>query len=232
MSQQINLLNPALIRQKVYLTLSSLVACLVIILILMLLANIYEARRLSAINAHRTQLAEELQVSKEQVKQKALKHTVGMSDKTLAPLIVELEQKLKVREEILDVIKHASTSSNSGFSLTMRALARQKLDGLWLTGFDIDTRLDSLTIKGRALQPELVPQYIEKLRAESAFQGKSFAALNISMSRQVPSSEKVGTLPDKLPIPLIVPEYMDFLLQSTVNKTEADTTSKAEGKST
>lgn len=232
MSQQINLLNPALIKQKAYLTLSNLAVFLVIMLIIMILINSYNASRLTALRAHRMQLAEELEVAQEQLKQASLQHTARLTDKTLAPLIVDLEQKLKVREEILEVIKHASTSSETSFSFTMRALARQRLDGLWLTGFDIDTSIDALTIKGRTLQPELVPQYLTKLRAEPALHGRSFSALNISMSKPVPSKENVGTLPDKLSSPPVAPEYMDFLLQSTSNKPEAVMTTKTDGKST
>jgi hypothetical protein len=61
----------------------------------------------------------------------------------------------------------------------MRAFARQSLDGVWLTGFEIDAGGRELALSGRALGAELVPRYLERLNHESLLQGRQFSSLKV-----------------------------------------------------
>jgi hypothetical protein len=62
---------------------------------------------------------------------------------------------------------------------------------LWLTGFTI-AGSGELEIRGRALSPDLVPSYIQRLNREEVLAGRSFARLE--MSRPKPES---APAPDK-----------------------------------
>ena len=76
----------------------------------------------------------------------------------------------------------------------LRAFSRQSLDGLWLTAFTI-TGAGELEISGRALRPDLVPAYIQRLNEEEVLAGRSFA--RFEMSRPEMPGEK------KLPAPFL-----------------------------
>jgi hypothetical protein len=66
----------------------------------------------------------------------------------------------------------------------MAALARQQLDGLWVTGaiFTADTGRFELT--GSALRAALVPIYLERLAGEAALAGIPLESLEIRQPKQ------------------------------------------------
>ena len=63
-------------------------------------------------------------------------------------------------------------------SATLQAFARQTIDGLWLTGLVLDRQ--DMALRGRAMNPELIPAYVGRLNQEPALQGRSFRALDIA----------------------------------------------------
>jgi hypothetical protein len=60
----------------------------------------------------------------------------------------------------------------------LRALARQSVNGVWLTGLTISG--NDIGIEGSSVRADLVPRYISLLAGEAAFQGKSFGGLDIT----------------------------------------------------
>lgn len=235
MSQQINLLNAALIKQKEYLTPNNLLLALGVLVLLILADYGYAQKQLATLTLQRSQAAEELKTVQEQFKQASLQHAPHGINKVLEDQIAQLEQKAKVHEQILQVIGQDSGSPEKAFSGLMRAFARQSIEGLWLTGFNIDNSADALTISGRALQPEMVPHYIARLGTEAAFQGKSFATLNMHAPKAketagaaTPASPSAASAAEKAPP--AEPDYIEFVLQSTDKKTENAVEPAAEGK--
>ncbi len=95
---------------------------------------------------------------------------------------MKLEQeraKLAQRERVLQVTHLNLTQSHGGFSPYVRGLARQGLPGVWVTGLTVDGQPLQLSLSGRALKKELVPDYVRRLNAEPAFAGKTFAGLDM-----------------------------------------------------
>ena len=119
--------------------------------------------------------------------------------------IKKAEAQLKARQEMVETLKHGGTiGSTEGYSEYMRAFARQSVNGLWLTGFDIIGAGNEMVIIGRTVSPELVPVYIQRLSREPVMKGRQFASLKISLSQQAKSVTKPsGDL-----------RYLDFSLQS------------------
>ena len=224
MSQQINLLNPALIKQKEYLTPNNLLLALGVLVLLILADYGYAQKQLATLALQRSQAAEELKVVQEQFKQASLQHAPHGTNKALEDQIAQLEQKAKVHEQVLQVISQDSGGPEKAFSDLMRAFARQSIEGLWLTGFNIDNSADALTISGRALQPEMVPHYIAKLGTEAAFKGKSFATLNMHVpkAKETTSGATTAAPPAASATEQAHsedPDYIEFVLQSTDKKT-------------
>jgi hypothetical protein len=77
----------------------------------------------------------------------------------------------------------------------MRGFARQTVDGLWLTGFSIDETNKTMTVRGRSLEAEVLPSYMQKLGHEPVFAGKLFGGLRIKQAESsVNQTDKATSL--------------------------------------
>ncbi|MGH8711716.1 MAG: MSHA biogenesis protein MshI, partial [Burkholderiales bacterium] len=119
--------------------------------------------------------------------------------------IKKAEAQLKARQEMVETLKHGGAiGSTEGYSEYMRAFARQSVNGLWLTGFEIIGAGGEMAIVGRTVRPELVPVYVQRLSREPVMKGRQFASLRISLPQQ---AKNVTTSAGNL-------RYLDFSLQS------------------
>lgn len=98
--------------------------------------------------------------------------------------IAALEAQLKGRQEIVDTLRSGAVGNTAGFSEYMRALSRQTINGLWLTGFDIDG--NDLVIHGRSFNSELVANFLRQLNREPVLQGREISAMRIRQPPQEP----------------------------------------------
>lgn len=102
-------------------------------------------------------------------------------DAQLESAVQRAEQRVAATRDVMQIINGDSVGSTNGYSEQLRALARQSLQGLWLTGFTLAANADENVIRGRTLDPELVPTYLRRLNAERTLQGRHFDALVISL---------------------------------------------------
>lgn len=248
MSQQINLLNPSLIKQKDFFNPTTIVITLGILLALMLGYYSYVQKQLLLLTAQRSQIAQELTTAQATLQQTALLHTPHEMNKALLEQIAQLEQKQVMQQQILQTVNQSSATPEKGYAALMRAFAKQSLDGLWLTSFSIDSQSEQLNISGRTLQGDLVPEYISRLGNEPALKGKLFSALNMSLPKTTGSASATPTvtlppvnstnltasiikngisaMPASTPAPLAAVQnnevnYIEFSLHSTDDKSAA-----------
>lgn len=194
MSQNINLFTPALRRQEVVCSLKALVACLAVALLGL---GAYQYYYQAQVNG----LAEELSSA-----ETVLKAQRGYSDKLkgasatrkrderLDADIARLETELTQARASMDSLKGGAMGTQEGFAEYLRAFSRQSLSGLWLTGLTIGGS-GEIEIRGRALSPDLVPNYIQRLSKEKVLAGRSFARLEMAQPPAEP--EKAGKGEDK-----------------------------------
>jgi hypothetical protein len=91
------------------------------------------------------------------------------------------EQDIKMREDIVALLSSGALGETGGVSPYLRALARQNLNGLWLTGFELAGK--DMILSGRALRAELVPEYLRRLAREDVMRGRQFAMLSMQEPR-------------------------------------------------
>jgi hypothetical protein len=246
MSQQINLLNPALIKKKNYLNTNNMAIMLGLLLVLMFAYYSYAQKQLTLIALHRSQIAEQLSAVQAHLKQTALLHTPHAANKALLDQITQLEQKEAMQQQILRTVNQSTATPDKGYAALMRAFAKQTLDGLWLTGFSIDSHTEQLNISGRTLQADLVPEYITRLGNEPALKGKLFAALNMrspkiealaaskppvaviqpslgSMIKNGKSTPPVNAAAHTSDAKMNTPQFIEFTLQSAEDKSTSNT---------
>jgi hypothetical protein len=89
----------------------------------------------------------------------------------------EVERRTSEREvksELLRLLSSHSLGNAGGFSPYLAALARRRVNGLWLTEIRLTRGGRELRLAGSALEPDLVPRLIEDLQEEEAFEGTKF----------------------------------------------------------
>jgi hypothetical protein len=124
------------------------------------------------------------------------------------------QASLEQRRSALQMLNGGGLGNTAGYSPTLEAFARQSLMGLWLTGVTLNHR--DMAIRGRALDPELVPTYLLRLNHEQALQGRSFRALEIQRPFE-PVQLSAGALAVPTPAAPAAPRpaaYVEFALAS------------------
>ncbi len=193
MSQQINLINPALIKQKDFLT-SAIIGFTYLALVAVLLGwYVISANQVASLTKQRDQAAQQLLQVQTGLTQATAARVPREPSKTLLSELVQLEGKHKVQTQILETINQSQSTANRGLAAYMRGFARQTIDGLWLTGFTIDSNSGAMTIHGRSLRADILPQYISRLGNEPVFAGQSFGGLH--MQQPVAADEKTTKAP-------------------------------------
>jgi hypothetical protein len=78
---------------------------------------------------------------------------------------------------------------NRGFSGRMAALARQQLDGLWVTGATFTADSGRFDLAGSAMSAELVPIYLGRLTSEAALAGIPLQSIEIRQPKKPAGGE-------------------------------------------
>ena len=130
--------------------------------------------------------------------------TAITGEKSWAEQLDEVSQVLREREAVLTLIQGTALGDTDGFSRHLRALARQDIDGIWLTYITLSALGDKTRLEGRAIRAELIPLYVQDLTAEPPFARQRFhqfqingqddeqIALSFSMDSQVLLADNAG----------------------------------------
>jgi hypothetical protein len=184
MSQQINLLNPALIKKTDLLKPNNIALLLGVLLLALLAYYVFAKSALEETILMRSQTAERLTATQTQLNNLIAERNTHASNQVLLNRIKELEQKEIMQEAILKAVSQNSATPSHSYAALLRAFSKQSIDGLWITGLSIDQDAEALSIKGRTLNADLLPKYIARLRAEPALKGKSFTQLTMQAAEQ------------------------------------------------
>ena len=213
MSQQINLLGPVLRTTAFSFTSATAMLCAVgIAAALTSVAAFYESSRLRAVEAEARAVAQK--AAEVRAKYEAAGGPVPRKpDPALESGVTELAAEFKAREDVLDALKGGTVGTTAGFSSYLRAFSRQRVEGVWLTGFDISAGGADLTIAGRTLSADLVPAYLQRLNGEPPMQGRQFASVVINQPG-AREGAKGPADPKEAPARAALPPYLDFTISS------------------
>ncbi len=182
MSQQINLFNPLFLEKKKYfsaVTMTQAIGLIVLGMTVFYAFAFWQDRSLAR------QIAESGRAY-EQQKQQFGKITAELSpEKREAQLdqdLKSIEAAIALRRSLLGELGTGRLVGSAGYSEYLRAFARQTVQGLWLTSVQIAEGGEQLTMSGRALQADLVPVLIGRLKQESVLRGRPLEGLAITRS--------------------------------------------------
>lgn len=225
MSQQINLFNPIFLKQKKYFSAQTMAQALGMILLGCTLLTAYVRYQVSALGKEAEATAAQLASVQVQLNRVNAAFAPRQKSKTLEEAVLKTEGEIKSLQLVFDVLQKGEFGNTRGYAEFMRAFSRQIVNGLWLTEFTIHGAGAEIGLRGRALQPDLVPAYINRLKRESALQGKSFATLDMQVPSPGQTTDNINAVS-----PRTQPAYIEFNLQSSGALKEGSESSGAKSK--
>lgn len=218
MTQQINLYDAALLRRREWLTAANLVVATLALVLAMVGWSVAVRAQVAALEAENARLAPEVKTLREQMTALADQAASRKPDARLEAELASTQAVLARRGDILAALRKGVGGDAASFGEYLRALARQSVGGLWLTGFSVDEGGSGLKIRGRMADPALLPEYIRKLNNEPAFQGRAFATLKVTTGQSAPPPGVAAAAPAPAPAPAATdarsarPPYHEFVL--------------------
>ena len=180
MSQQINLYTPVFGPQKQYFSSHTMLIAGGTLIAGVVALSAYAQFRVYALEKEAAQISKLLKTRIAALQAAAADKTGETKRKALESRVKSAEAELSSAQRIAEAIESSAGSDSGGFSEYLRALARQTVSGVWLTSIAVDLEGDGLSLAGAALRPELVSDYIDHLRREEIFRGRSFARVEIT----------------------------------------------------
>lgn len=217
MSQQINLFNPVFLKQKKIFSAVNMLDALALLLVGVALFYGYASIKTLNLDRQSVETARRYNQAQAQMREISTRYAPKKTDTALQAQVNTLQAQLVARKSMLDDLGVDLQQNSVSYAEYMRALARQCLEGLWLTGFRLAKGGEEMEISGRALQPELVPSYIHRLNQEAALQGRPFDSLSMT--------QREGELPADASGPVGAPvkySYTEFKFGSSRAKLPAE----------
>lgn len=180
--QQVNLYQYELKTQKLnYSALMLVQLCLIFIVVFSAVAGF----RYFQLQQHQSSLVEHQQKQKNamaDLQKIQAELSLRKKDATLAKLIIEKTKELTNKQKVFGILSRDEFGNTKGFIEHISGLARQRIDGLWLTQIRIADGGTDVTLQGTTSKSSLLPKYLQRLSAEKAFTGTEFESL--LMARQ------------------------------------------------
>lgn len=201
MSQNINLYDPRLERQRDWLALHYVVGVALVLCVAMAAAGWVARAPLSELNTQASAGETQLKTLREQLAVLGQQAANRKPSPQLEQAIVAEQALLGLRGEILATLRQSLGPEAESFAAYLRGLASQTVAGLWLTGFTVNAVSGAMEIRGLTLDPALLPEYIRRLNKEAAFRGRAFAALKLDVKKpDVPASAPAASALAQLPV--------------------------------
>jgi len=200
MSQQINLFDPIFLKQPKYFSAVTMVQALGAIFGGTLLIYAYTAYQTATLEKLAADVENEAKLRRDQLVKFGSEYSSGGGSKLLEDEIARGESRLKSRRELLGNLKGGDSArmDAEGFSRYMAAFARQNISGVWLTAFNVGGKGDTVVVKGRALNPDLVPAYIKSLNLDETMRGRVVSELRL-VAREEPLDSAAPPAPQVAP---------------------------------
>lgn len=204
MSQQINLFNPIFLKQKKYFSVVTMLQALGLIVLGSILFYGYARYQVQSLAQQTAAITKRYDAEQLRLANYINEFSPQRAQQLLADELLGLERQAGLQASLLETLKSGAIGNTQGYSEYMRAFARQSVRGLWLTGFSINGDGAQIGLHGAAVNPQLVPEYIQRMNREPVMRGKSFAALQMKLPEAVNKQPVAG--------------YVEFSLQSVAGE--------------
>ena len=185
MSQQINLFNPIFLKQKKYFSVVTMLQALLLIVIGSALFYGFAWYQVQELSKQTQEMTKRYEAEQKRLVNYANEFSPQRAQQQLQEELKSIEAQAAAQEELLETLKGGAIGNTQGYSEYLRAFARQSVKGLWLTGFNIDGDGTQMSLRGAVVNPQLLPEYIQRMNREPVMRGKSFASLQMKQPAPV-----------------------------------------------
>jgi MSHA biogenesis protein MshI len=180
MSQYINLYPQLGLGQRDWLDGTKLLQWLGIALLLVLALGAIDFYRYTISHRQAEQAAAQLaSIRAEFDRLQATRQQLG-SGATLQQAVQALEREGERKQALLDRLGSADGALGGGVARYLVGLGQRPPRDLWFTQIDVLDSGASIVLGGRAVTPDAVPRYLQRLRDDPAFSGQRFSLLQIA----------------------------------------------------
>ena len=189
MAGQINLYDPALRKQRDWLSLGNIALGAVVMLACVVGVGIYARSGLAELRVQAA--AGETRLKELRAQVLALGQTVAgrKPDARLEQELTAMRQLAEARGRILETLRQRLAEDVPPFAAPLRGLANLTMPGIWITAFVWDAAGNTMEIRGRTTDPALLPEYLRRLNREPTMRGQAFAALNVAEGKSEPQGD-------------------------------------------
>ena len=180
--QQVNLYQDELRKQKLNYSASMLAKLSVVLLVVFLIFTGFRSFQLQQLQQTLTVLQQEQKTTMAELQKAQTALLKRKNDNALAKQITEKTTELASKQKVLGILSQDEFGNTKGFAEYVSGLARQRIDGLWLTHLRFSSGGTDVALHGSTSKPSLLPKYLQRLSAEKAFSGTQFQSL--LMARQ------------------------------------------------
>ena len=184
MMQQINLYQEQLRPQKKPFSAASMTISSCIFVVLLAMIYFYSAYQLSSVETRIQAIDNDLANLRGQVETLVTQFPEKQESKLITSEIARLSRELDKRQAIGRALEKHAIDNKRGFSDLLESLARQHIQGTWLTHVAINDGGESLSFEGLTYSSELVPAYIRQLSDEATFKGLVFNVLEMQRGEE------------------------------------------------
>jgi len=175
--QQVNLYRDELKTQKLN---YSALMLLQLSIILVVVFSAAAGFRYFQLQQHQSSLVEKQQKQKiamANLQKLQAELSLRKKDTTLAKRITAKTKELANKQKVLGILSQDEFGNTKGFIEHISGLARQRIEGLWLTQIRIAGGGTDVALHGTTSKAALLPKYLQRLSAEKAFAGTEFQSL-------------------------------------------------------
>jgi len=172
--QQINLFQPLFRKKQEVLTGKAIVQIGISVVVGLGLASGYLGWRVAGLDAEMGQVQTRYAEAVKRLEDTSRKFPAKKKSQLLEAEVARLAAEKTAKQRVMKAISQDRVGNGGGFSAYLEGLARQRLDGVWLTGLAIADGGMNVGIYGSTVEPDLVPRFLQRLSEESAFSGKEF----------------------------------------------------------
>ncbi|MCU4675054.1 PilN domain-containing protein [Catenovulum sp. 2E275] len=159
------------------LTLSNLLVLVIFLSLLIVGFSIYSTYTRVQVEQNTNELS--LQVKNQQATVKELEFALSTrkQDPKLTKVIATLQNKIQIRQKIIEQIDKVTNSQKKGYSRLMADLSSTIPAGIWLTQIKFDD--NHIELIGQSQQAHLLPKWLQVLGESDYFQNKEFNNLKL-----------------------------------------------------
>lgn len=179
MAQQINFYRARFRKQQANLPSAALLKAGSGAVALLLLFGLFTVWRTSALRSELRDLEEQQATARTSLEEMGRRLSAQAGDPRVMDETSKLQALISSPQPVRELLTKDLFGSQEGYSGFFTALARQSEPGVWLTRVDIVGANKDIEIRGRAVAPDRVPRYLQRLSREKSMDGLEFDVFQI-----------------------------------------------------